>query len=176
MSQETLLLYIMTVFVTVSAIALCIQAGLLYGIYKAARSVSEHTASVVPQAKNILAMAESTLDQSRKHVVEMVAKANEITGKANEIMDSAKLQMAKLDEVVTDAATRTRRQLERAEMVVGDTVSRVHESVAAVHNGIMKPIREINGLAVGVKTAMIHLIRRSRPNITEVTQQEEMFI
>jgi len=38
MDQQSLLI-VMTAFVVISAIALLIQAGLLFGIYKSARSV-----------------------------------------------------------------------------------------------------------------------------------------
>lgn len=168
MSQD-LLLYTMTAFVVIAAIALCIQAGLLYAIYRSTNSVQQQVNALMPQVKNILAMAETTLQQSRQHVVE-------ITAKANDIMDQAKVQMNRLDALMADASARARNQLERAEMVVDDTVSRVHESVAALHSGIMKPIREINGVAAGVRTALRFLLRGSRPTVDQATQDDEMFI
>jgi len=182
MNQE-LLLYTMTGFVIVSAIALCIQAGLLFGMYKASKALQEQATSIMPQAKSILAKAESTLDKSRQHVVEVTGKfveiteqVNQITVKANQIMDMGKAQMVKLDSVVTDASGRAKAQLERAEMVVDDTVTRVHDSVSAVHNGIMKPIREVQGVATGVKTAVAVFMRGGRPSVAQVTQDDEMFI
>jgi len=45
MNQE-LLLYIMTGFVIISAVALCIQAGLLFGIYKVSKDLQQQTAAV----------------------------------------------------------------------------------------------------------------------------------
>ena len=175
MNQE-LLLYIMTGFVTISAIALCIQAALLFGIYKTSKAMQEQTASIMPQAKSILAKAESTLDQSRRTVEELSGKFVEITDKANQMMDIGKAQLVKLDLVITDASDRARVQLERAEMVVDDTVTRVHESVAAVHSGIMKPIREVQGVATGVRTAVSVFMRGGRPSVAQATQDDEMFI
>ena len=186
MSQETLL-YIMTGFVIISAIALCIQAGLLFGIYKAGKSMQEQTTAIMPQAKSILAKAESTLDQSKHNIVEITQKANQmmdiskqsladITGKANQMMDLGKAQLVKLDSVVTDASSRAHVQLERAELVVDDAVSRVQHSVSAVHNGILKPIREIQGVATGVKTAVNVFMHGGRPSVAQATQDDEMFI
>lgn len=175
MNQE-LLLYIMTGFVTISAIALCIQAALLFGIYKTSKAMQEQTASIMPQAKSILAKAESTLDQSRRTVEELSGKFVEITDKANQMMDIGKAQLVKLDLVITDASDRALVQLERAEMVVDDTVTRVHESVAAVHSGIMKPIREVQGVATGVRTAVSVFMRGGRPSVAQATQDDEMFI
>jgi ABC-type transporter Mla subunit MlaD len=169
MSQETILLYVMAAFVTISAIALCIQAGMLFGIFKSVKALQEQANSIMPQVKSILAKAESTVDQSSKHIVE-------ITAKANEMMDLGKAQLQKLDAVVTEASNKALVQLERAEMVVDDTVSRVHQSVSAVHNGILKPIREISGVASGVKTAVSYFMRGGRPSVAQATQDDEMFI
>jgi hypothetical protein len=174
--NQDLLLWVMTVFVFISAVALCVQAGLLFGIYRTAKSLQEQTASLMPQAKKILAIAESTLEDSRKHIVDISARASEMSAKANDIMDSAKSQLAKIDTLVTDATARARNQLDRAELVVEDTVSRVHEAVAAVHHGVLTPLRQINGLAAGLRTAVTVFLTGGRPNVAEATHQDEMFI
>jgi len=51
------LLAVMAAFVVISAIALCIQAGLLFGIYKSAKAMQEHTTALVPQTKVIMGQA-----------------------------------------------------------------------------------------------------------------------
>jgi len=142
---------------------------MLVGMYLAMSSIRKNLLDILPQAKSILAKTEATVDQSKKNVIQ-------ITEKANEIMDLAKSQMMKIDSVVTDASSRAKVQLERAEMVVDDTVTRVHSSVSAVHNGILRPIREINGVATGVRTAVQHFMRGNRPSVAQVTQDDEMFI
>lgn len=168
MNQETLLT-VLTIFVAISGLALLIQAGLLYGIYRTTKALHTEALSVLPQAKSILAKAEVTLEDSRKHI-------NEITAKANDMMDLGKAQLVKLDSVMTDASTRAKVQLERAELVVDDTMSRVHHSVTSVHNGIIKPIREIQGITSGVRTALQHFLQGQRPSVAQVTQDDEMFI
>lgn len=167
--DQTWLLYLMTAFVIISAIALCIQAALLFGIYKSSKAMEEKVSGLLPRIHSILQTAETTIDQTKKQVLE-------ITAKSNELLDSAKVQIAKLDDVLTDARGRAKTQLDRAEMVLDDTVSRVHESVALVHNGITKPLREINGITTGVRAALQHLMRGGRPSVAQVTQDEEMFI
>ena len=185
-----LLIVVMTVFVAISAIALCVQAGLLFGMYKASKALQEQVTSVLPQVKTVLSKAESTLDENRKQIVEIMAKVNDITIKGNDIMvkgndlmlkagammDVGKAQLMKLDDVVSDASARAKVQIERAELVVDDTVSRVHDSVSAIHHGIIKPIREVQGISAGFKAALQHLVRGGRPNVDQATQDDEMFI
>ncbi|HYO81952.1 MAG TPA: DUF948 domain-containing protein [Bryobacteraceae bacterium] len=177
------LLVVLTVFVAVAAIALCIQAGLLVGIYKATRGLQEQATSMMPQVRSILSKAETTIDESRRNVVEITAKANEITAKANEmaakandLLDMGKQQMVKLDSVVTDATTRARSQVERAEMVIDDTMTRVHQTVTAVHGGVLRPVREIQAVTAGVSAALQTLMRGGRPSVAQATHDDEMFI
>ncbi|HYZ84112.1 MAG TPA: hypothetical protein VE621_06900 [Bryobacteraceae bacterium] len=168
MNQEVLLM-VMTVFVMVSAVALCVQLFLLLAIAKTARTMQEQTAAILPQAKSILAKAEATINDSRGHVVD-------VTRKASEILDLAKAQMLKIDSVVTDASSRAKVQLEKMEMVVDDTVSRVHQTVTVVNSGVIRPIRELQGVAAGVRTAVQYLLQGGRPSVAQATQDDEMFI
>jgi polyhydroxyalkanoate synthesis regulator phasin len=163
------LLYILAAFVAVSAIALCIQAGLLYQIYMTTKRLQEKVEPLVPKVDALVASAKMTIDQSRKQIID-------ITTKTNEILDSTKNQLKKVEEVVDDATSRAKVQMERVEMVLDDTMSRAHETVAAVHSGILRPLREINGIAVGVRAAIGHLARGARPSVAQATSDEEMFI
>jgi hypothetical protein len=160
---------VMTAFVIIAAIALCVQAGLLFGMYRTTRAMQDRVMPLLPKVESLVESARTTVDHSRLQLVEM-------TGKANEILDSTRSQIRKVEEVVNDATSRAKVQLERVEMVMDDTLSRTHETVVAVNAGILKPLREINGIAVGIKTAFAYLARGTRPNVAEATADEEMFI
>lgn len=167
--SETALLYVMTAFVIISAIALCIQAGMLAGIYKTTKQLQESINPLIPKVENLVEKANSTVEQSGKQITE-------ITTRANDILDSTKRQLAIVEEVVEDAAARAKVQMERVELVIDDTLSRAHETVAVVHDGIMRPLREVNGIAAGVRAALSSLARGNRPTVDQATSDEEMFI
>ncbi|HTB20228.1 MAG TPA: hypothetical protein VK708_19025 [Bryobacteraceae bacterium] len=167
--SETTLLYVMTAFVIISAIALCIQAGMLTAIYKTTKSLEEKITPLVPKVESLVAKATSTVEQSGRQITD-------ITTRANDILDSTKRQLAIVEEVVGDAAVRAKVQMERVELVLDDTLSRAHETVAVVHDGIMRPLREVNGIAAGVRAALGSLARGNRPTVDRATSDEEMFI
>jgi len=100
----------------------------------------------------------------------------EITSRANDILDSTKRQLAIVEDVVGDAAARAKVQMERVELVLDDTLSRAHETVAVFHDGVMRPLREINGLAAGIRAALGAIARGNRPTPDQATSDEEMFI
>ena len=167
--DQTTLLYIIAAFVFIAAIALCIQAGFMFGIYKVTKALHDKVVPMVPKVEGLVAAATTTVDSSRRQMLD-------ITGKANDILDSAKRQLAKVEDVVTDASGRAKVQMDRVELVLDDTMTRAHETVATVHNGIMRPLREINGIALGIKTAFSHMARGGRPSVAEATSDDEMFI
>ena len=167
--DQTTLLYVMTAFVIIAAIALCIQAGMLAAMYKATRSMQQSIQPLVPKVESLIDTTKTTVEQSRQQIAD-------ITSRTNDILDSTKRQLAMVEEVVSDASARAKVQLERMEMVLDDTVSRVHETVAVFHGGIMRPLREVTGIAVGLRAALAFLARGNRPSVDRVTTDEEMFI
>jgi hypothetical protein len=167
--NEMTLLYVMAGFVIISAIALLIQAGMLFGIYKTTKALQESINPLLPKVESLVTKANSTVEQSGKQITE-------ITTRANDILDSTKRQLAIVEEVVGDAAARTKVQMERVELVLDDTLSRAHETVAIVHDGIMRPLREVNGIAAGVRAALGALVQGNRPTVDRATSDEEMFI
>jgi ElaB/YqjD/DUF883 family membrane-anchored ribosome-binding protein len=167
--DQTTLLYVMTGFVIIAAIALCIQAGMLVALARSVKSLQNQIQPLLPKVESLVDTTKTTVEQSRKQI-------NDITTKTNEILESTKRQLAVVEEVVSDASSRAKVQMERVELVLDDTLSRAHQTVATVHEGIMRPLKEINGIAVGIKTALDHLTRGNRPNVDQATSDEEMFI
>jgi len=165
MDQNTLLV----IFVGISAVALVIQAGMLYGTYKASRAVQESIVPLVPKIEALVVSSRAAIDENR-------VKVAEITAKANEILDTVHRQMKNVEGILNDASSKTRRQLDHAEVIMDDAMDRAEETVAAVHQGIMKPLRGINGVLAGVRVALQFLMQGGRPNPDRVTADEEMFI
>ena len=166
---ETVLLSILAVFVLISAIALCIQAVYLAGVYKTVRLLQQKVVPLVPKVESLVEATRSTVELTKKQI-------GDISTKTHEILDSAKGQVAKMDDIVTDAAGRARAQMERIEMVLDDTMSRIQETVVVIHSGVMKPLRQIDGIARAIRAIFWHLFGRRRPSPAQATSDEEMFI
>jgi len=163
------LLIVMAVFTGVAAIAMVMQAAMMYGVSKSARAVAERVAQLAPKVESLAESSRAAIDEGR-------ASMAEITSRTKEILDTTQRQLNRVDRVLEDVEERARVQLDRAEAVVDDAVSRAQQTVAIVHGGIMKPIREINGVAAGVRAAIHYFMRGGRPTPDRVTVDEEMFI
>jgi ElaB/YqjD/DUF883 family membrane-anchored ribosome-binding protein len=163
------LIYVMTAFVVIAAIALCIQAGMMAAMYRTTKAMQTQIQPLLPKVESLVDSTKTTVEQSRKQIVD-------ITARANEILESTKRQLTMVEDVVSDASARAKVQLERVDLVLDDTLNRAHETVATVHDGIMRPLREMNGIAAGIKTALAYLARGNRPSVDQATSDEEMFI
>jgi hypothetical protein len=168
MDQQTLDV-LLTIFVALAAIAMIVQAGMLVGIYRSSRAMQEKVVELLPRVESLVSSTHKGVEQSRKQIME-------ITTTANAILESARNQLVKVEDVVNDATSRAKVQMDRVEMVIDDTVSRAHQTVTAVHGTILWPIRELRGVAAGVKGAVEFLARGNRANVAQATSDEEMFI
>jgi hypothetical protein len=168
MDQQTLLT-LLTIFVIVSAVALVIQAGMLIGLFVVARSLQTKITAILPDVQNVIGVTRRTIEGVEKHV-------QKIGTTSNAILDVTKQQLAKVDDLMTDATTRAKVQMERAEMVLDDAMTRTQQTVSLVHRGVVRPVREVYGVVAGVRTALTHLGRGGRPTVDHATSDEEMFI
>jgi dihydroxyacetone kinase-like predicted kinase len=167
--DEHTLLVIMAVFVFVAALALVMQAVWTFGMYKASRALQQNVAKVAPKIEALADSSRITIEESRTQILA-------ITLKTNQILASAEKQMARVDDLMADATERAHKQLAQAEAVVDDALSRAQDTVALVHGGIMKPLREVNGVVAGIRAALRFLARGGRPSPDQLTVDEEMFI
>ncbi len=169
MDQNNTLLILLTVFVAISAIALLSGAIASVGLLFVARDLRAKLTTVWPEIQSIVGSSRRTADSAEKHIASIGASSVAI-------LEVTKQQLAKVDELLTDASTRAKVQMERAEMVMDDTMTRVQETVSIVQKGVLRPVREVQGIVAGVRMAISHLSRASRATVDHATSDEEMFI
>lgn len=168
MDDRTLLI-LLTIFVALAAIAMLIQAGTLLGLFLVARKLQEKVMPLIPEVEKIVGVTRRTVEGVEKHV-------DKIGTSSEAILDVTKQQLAKVDELLSDATMRAKVQMERAEMVLDDTMARVQHTVSYVQSGVVRPVREVYGVFAGIRTALAHLGRGGRPTVDHATSDEEMFI
>ena len=163
------LLYVMTGAVAVSAIALVIQMLILWGIYRTSRTMRERVLELSDRAEQSVKSASQELAETRAEVHKVIVKLGEVA-------DSTKAQLVKVDETLTEMTTRARVQMDRVELALDDSLDRIQHAVTVVHNGVVKPVQQVTGVAAGVGAALHYFFRGGRPNVSEATMDEEMFI
>ncbi len=165
MDQNTLL----TIFVGISALAMLGCALAMVGMYLVIRDVRGKVTSSWPEIQGILAASKRSVERAEQHVATIGATSVSI-------LDLAKLQLLRVDDLLSDASSRAKVQMDRAELVLDDTMTRVQDTVGVVQKGVLRPVREVHGIFAGVRTAIAYLGRASRSTVERATSDEEMFI
>lgn len=168
MNSESLI-QVMAAAVTVSAIALVAMTCMVFGMFKAMTKMRDELQVFLPKAENLVQSATAVVTENQQRI-------KEITMCAAEVAETAQKNAVRVDHALQDGIERARVQLERLELVLGDTVERVHHTVVTVNNSVLKPVREVTGVASGVKAAVKHLMRHTRAMPNQATSDEEMFI
>ncbi|WP_031495154.1 hypothetical protein [Bryobacter aggregatus] len=173
---DSQLLIVLTIFVALCALSQLGQFLAILGLYKKVKEMQMQASPFIRKAEAVMEKTESTLESAKLTLEEGRRHLGEITTKTNLILDSTKDQLHRIDQAVTATGERAKVQLEKVEMLVGDTVDRVQSVVTATHEGVLKPVREINALAAGVRGSLGFLFKRRHPSSLPATQDEEMFI
>lgn len=166
---DSTLLTVLIIFVALCALSQLGQFVALMGMYSKVREIHKDIRPLLGQAGVTLESAKQIIEDGRKQILE-------ISKKTNQILDSTQLQLTKIDAVVTDASERATAQMDRVELMVGDTVDKVQGMVHTTQEGLMKPLREVSALVSGVKSGFGFLFKSRRPSVVHATQDEEMFI
>ena len=132
--------------------------------------VAGKVAPVVDDVGMVLATANRIMEETRPRI-------SELSGEAVEIARSGRQQVERIGELLHDAGDRARTRLEQIDQAVDSTVEQVGQVGDAMKRAVLRPVREVNGLAAGISAAVSTLVHHSRkPSVDQATQDEEMFI
>jgi methyl-accepting chemotaxis protein len=167
--------HITTIFVVVAAVAIVVQMGILFALYKALRQTSERMEGIAgrleQQATPVLATAAAILDDAKPKIAEITTNlaetsasvrshVSEVGHATSEIMERARLQAARLDEFVISAAQKVEATSELLQHKVLSPMRRVRAVVTALNAGL----------------SFFKSTRSPRRNSSGEVEDEEMFI
>jgi len=132
--------------------------------------VAGKLAPVVDDVGTVLAATNRIVEEARPRI-------SELSEEAVGIARSARQQVERIGELMHDAGDRAHARLEQIDQAVDDTVEQVGQVGDAMKRAVLRPVREVNGLAAGISAAVSTLVHHSRkPSVDQATQDEEMFI
>ncbi len=182
MSQDALL-NIMTIAIVVAAVAIVIQVILLSVMAWSSWTMKKQVSQLVPKLEPIIEKSQALITkiepmtETGQRILEDVRRyASEFSTKGTELLDLSQKQLVRVDEVLAEATGRARAQMDRVELVLDDTVNRFQETTTLLQNGVLRPLRQLNAITAGVRTALAMLTGNRRTTVEHATHDEEMFI
>jgi len=153
-------------------VQVCILGGIFVSIKKLASNVERLRFEMdkkfdpaVTEFREVLADA--------KVVLQNLHKATEnFAG----ISETVRYQVERVNAVIEDTTDRARDQVARADEVVTDAIQKMEATSAIVQQNVLAPIREVSALIRGVSGGLQFLFAGRKNQVDAVHQDEELFI
>jgi ABC-type transporter Mla subunit MlaD len=138
-------------------------------IVRSGREQVERAGALIQSAKQVTATANQILQDVRPHIAQ-------ISGETAAIVHAGREQVERVGDLLHDAGDRARARLEQINHDVESTVNQIEHVSQAVKSAVLRPVREVNGIAAGISAAVSTLVRGQKSSVDSATQDEEMFI
>ncbi len=132
------------------------------------RPVIAKAGPAVDKAKDILTSTHQIIEDTRPRISEIATEAVGIARGARQEVDH-------LRGLVHDAGDRAKERMEQIDHSVDHTIEQVEHVSESMKRAVLRPVREVNGIAAGISAAVSTLARKKFP-VDSATQDEEMFI
>jgi len=147
-------------FVILAALAIVMQAGVLFVIYQQVRRMNERTAQPLAEF-----YAKMNPILSRLHVLlEDTQRISSIVADAAEITHLARTQAQKVDRVFSEAADRLHMQLVHADQILTGTLESIDEAGSKLRRAIWGPVQHASAFVKGVKVGLDFFRSSRRPS------------
>lgn len=163
-----------TVALILVAIAVLMQAGAMLGIFLTMRKMQE-------QVEGVRADVKARIDPLTHSVLEILNNSREplrsISANLVEISTMLRDRTASADQVAAELLDKSKLQIVRVDRMVTDLVDKVESTADSVQKGVLLPIHEVSAVFKGVRSGLEFLFRHRRvTNVSEATQDEQLFI
>lgn len=161
--------YIVAGGIALAALCFLVQAVSAVSILRTINKIHRKIEPLADKSGPILELTESSMRELLPKLVQVAAEAVEISKTAREQVNHA-------GELMTDLAERAKAQVARIDGAVESTVGSVQQAGESVKDAVLRPVREVNGVVAGIKTAISVYSHGRRQSVDHATQDEEMFI
>src|SRR5579864_1086778 len=167
--SEDFFRWVVAIGVMLAAVAVIVQAALVFAMYRVTKATQDKLVPVVDAALPAIAGLRRLVEENTPKFSQMMTDSAEMTKLLRE-------QVNRLGEVVKDVSDRARAQVARIDGVVDQAVDQLGEASGVVRTAIVGPVKQVDGIMHGIRAALSVYARGRRESVDHATQDEEMFI
>src|ERR1022692_1965691 len=132
--------------------------------------VVERTGVLIQSVNRVTATANLMMQDVRPRIAD-------ISNQTIAIVRSGREQVERVGDLLHDAGDRTHARLEQIDHAVEATIKQSENVSGTVKSAVLRPVREVSGIAAGISAMVATLMRgRRKHSVDSATQDEEMFI
>src|SRR5258708_20527882 len=136
---EDVFRWVITIGVLLAAVAVIVQAGLVFAMYRLTKATQDKVTPALEAALPVITGTRRLLDENGPKFSEMMTDSAEM-------LKGLREQVNRLGEVVKDVSDRTRAQVARIDGAVDQTVEQLGQASGAVKTAILSPVKQVDGI------------------------------
>jgi methyl-accepting chemotaxis protein len=163
----------MVVFICVAIIIqLCVLGGVFVSLKRLASTVERLHFEMDKKLDPAVTEFREVLGDARQVLQNLHKTTENFAG----ISETVRYQVERVNAVIEDTTDRARDQIARADEVVTDAIEKMEATSAVVQQNVLAPIREVSALIRGVSGGLHFLFAGRKNPVDAVHQDEELFI
>jgi methyl-accepting chemotaxis protein len=151
---------------------LCVLGGVFVSIKRLASSVERLRFEMEQKMDPAITDFRDVLGDAKQVLRNLHTAAENFAG----ISETVRFQVERVNAVIEDTTDRARDQIARADEVVTDAIEKIEATSAVVQQSVLAPIREVSALIRGVSGGLRFLFAGRKNQVDAVHQDEELFI
>ena len=157
-------------------VAIIIQLALLGGVFVSIKKIASSVERLRLETDKKLDPAVTEFRDVLGDARLVLQNLHQTTENFAGISETVRHQVERVNAVIEDTTDRARDQIARADEVVTDAIEKMEATSAVVQQNVLGPIREVSALIRGVSGGL-HVLFAGRKNpVDAVHQDEELFI
>src|SRR5262249_30209871 len=136
----------------------------------------EKAGAAIEKMEPIAGNVSTALASANRILVEVRPRVAEISADLAAITHAGREHVERLGEILDKTGERANERLEQVNQAVAETVEQVQHVGETVKHAMMRPVREVNGIAAGISAAVSTLVKGRKSSVDAATQDEELFI
>ena len=167
---------LVVIFIGLTTVAIVVQVCVLGGVFisikKLAFNVERMRFEMDQKVDPALNEFRAVLGDAKLVLQNLHTAAENFAG----ISETVRYQVERVNAVIEDTTDRARDQIARADEVVTDAIEKMEATSAVVQQNVLAPIREVSALIRGVSGGLHFLFAGRKNPVDAVHQDEELFI
>ena len=167
---------LLELFIGAFAVVILMQVIVLTGIFLSIRKMTAHfdqmRQNLEAKVKPAVEEFRNVMGETRKLMVSVQAAAENFAL----VSETVKTQVQRVNEVIEDTTVRARLQIAKVDDIVSDAVDKMQATTEVIQQSVLAPVRELSALVSGISSGLQFLFSRKKNQVDEVHQDEELFI
>jgi methyl-accepting chemotaxis protein len=167
---------LVVIFIGLTTVAIVVQVCVLGGIFisikKVAFNVERLRFEMEQKINPAVVEFRDVLGDAKQVLQSLRTAAENFAG----VSETVRYQVERVNAVIEDTTDRARDQIARADEVITDAIEKMEATSAVVQQNVLAPIREVSALIRGVSGGLHFLFAKRKNQVDAVHQDEELFI